>query len=335
MIILYLLLGLLALIGLVLALKLKQLKAGNKRAAAERAAARYEKLPDIGTVSSLTVLPLVDFYTDDERLKTEAGVSYLIKTDDTTFLMDVGFNKNKEHPSPLFHNMQTLGISFGDLDYIFFSHLHLDHVGGMREFKNGQFSISQGPVELPAIPAYTPAAMAPSSWNPGPEVKVIPEPIALSPGVVSIGVIPRNLFLQGYTLENSLAVNIAGKGIVLVIGCGHQTIERIIKRAQQLFDAPIYGIIGGLHFPVKNGRIMVGPLNLQNIAGTDTPPWKGIGEQDVKSAIAAVKAVNPEFIALSPHDSSDWSIEQFREAFKERYHDLKVGRELNLNDAKT
>ncbi len=326
----YIILALIALICLFLAIKLKQLRAGNKKAAANRASLKIEPLTDIGSVSSFALLPLVDFYTDDDRLKTEAGVSYLIKADDTTLLMDVGFNKQKEHPSPLVHNMQALGVTPENIDYLFFSHLHLDHVGGMQEQKKGQFSLSQGPVSLSAVPAYAPTEMAPSHWNPDPEVKVIKNPQVLSKGIASIGVIPRNLFLMGYTLENSLAVNIAGKGIVLVIGCGHQTIERIIKRAQQLFDDPIYGIIGGLHFPVKDGRIMIGPLNLQNIVGTDTPPWKGIGEQDVKSAIAAIKAANPEFIALSPHDSSDWSIAQFREAFHERYHDLKVGQELKL-----
>lgn len=327
---LYLILALLILVGLVLALKIKQLKAGNKKAAAERAAFKHEKLPDIGTVNSLSVLPLVDFYTDDDRLKTEAGVSYLIRADDTTILMDVGFNKNKEHPSPLLHNMQTLGVSPDNIDFIFFSHLHLDHVGGMREQKSSQFSFSRGQVPLPEIPVYAPVAISPSAWNPGPRVNVIKDPEVLSTGVASIGVIPRNLFLIGYTLENSLAINVAGKGIVLVIGCGHQKIERIIERTRQLFDEPIYGIIGGLHYPVKNGRLMLGPLNIQNIVGGDTPPWKGIGEQDVRAAITAMKATNPKFVALSPHDSSDWSIDKFREAFREQYHDLKVGRELQL-----
>ena len=330
MIFLYLILALLVFIGLVLALKIKQLKAGNKKAAAARASLKIEPLADIGSVNSFTLLPLVDYYTDDERLKTEAGVSYLIKADDTTLLMDVGFNKKKEHPSPLVHNMQALGVTLENLDYLFFSHLHLDHVGGMQEQKNSQFSLSQGPVSLPAVPVYAPTEMAPSHWNPGPEVKVINNPQVLSRGVASIGVIPRNLFLIGYTLENSLAVNIAGKGIVLVVGCGHQTIERIIERAQQLFDEPLYGIIGGLHFPVQGGRIMIGPFNLQNIVGKDTPPWKGINAQDVKSAIAAIQAVNPAFIALSPHDSSDWSLAQFQDAFGERCHELKVGRELKL-----
>ena len=38
--------------------------------------------------------------------------------------------------------------------------------------------------------------------------------------------------------------------------------------------------------------------------------------------------INPQFISLSPHDSSDWSIEQFKNAFGNKYHDLKAGKEM-------
>jgi len=34
---------------------------------------------------------------------------------------------------------------------------------------------------------------------------------------------------------------------VLITGCGHSTIQRIVERAEMLFDEPIYGIVGGLH----------------------------------------------------------------------------------------
>jgi 7,8-dihydropterin-6-yl-methyl-4-(beta-D-ribofuranosyl)aminobenzene 5'-phosphate synthase len=48
----------------------------------------------------------------------------------------------------------------------------------------------------------------------------------------------------------------------------------------------------------------------------------------VEAAIKAIKKLNPSMVALSPHDSSDWSIDQFKRAFQNRYRDLKVGREL-------
>jgi len=329
MLFLYAVLALIGIIGLVFFLKWIQLITGNKRVAEELQSFQIKKI-STGSVKSLSILPLVDFYTDNPALKTEAGVSYLIQADDTKILMDVGFNKKKEHPSPLLNNSNKLGVSWKDLDFIFLSHRHLDHIGGMQEQKNKLLSISQGPVELPQIPVYSPAEISPSSWNPGPKVQVVNQPKVLADGIVSIGSIPRNLFVMGYTLENSLAIKVENKGIVLIIGCGHQTVERIIERTQALFDDPIYGIIGGLHYPVRNGRMMLGPINLQNIVGSHKLPWKGIREDDVTHAIQAIQRVNPKFVSLSPHDSSDWSIEQFRKAFQDRYHDLKVGEKMVL-----
>ncbi|MDY6822911.1 MAG: MBL fold metallo-hydrolase [Thermodesulfobacteriota bacterium] len=316
--------------GFVLGKQLILLKKGNARVARDIRETRYDKLSDMGSVDHLSVLPLVDYYTDDERLKTEAGVSYLIRTDTVTLLMDVGLNKAAAHPSALLHNMQTLGISTADIDALFISHLHLDHVGGMAEQKNGEFSLSRGNVQMRKIPAYTPVPMTPSGRNPGPEIKINTAPAILYPAIADIGVIPRNLFLMGYTLEHSLAVNVAGKGIVLIIGCGHQTIEEILKRTKALFDEPIYGIIGGLHFPVKSGRIKLGPINIQKLVGSDRPPWRGLNEKDVDHAIEAIKDADPGFIALSPHDSCDWSLNRFKAAFGDKYHDLKVGREMTL-----
>jgi len=226
--------------------------------------------------------------------------------------------------------MQTLGVSESDLDMIFFSHLHLDHVGGMTEQREKTFSLSQGPVSMQDLPVSSPVGISASRWNPGPENQVITDPTILKDGIVSIGVIPRYLFLMGHTLENSLAINVAGKGIVLIIGCGHQTIERIIERTQALFDEPIHAIIGGLHYPVNGGRIMIGPLNIQRIVGSDRPPWISIRESDVKSAIAAIKKVSPKIIALSPHDSSDWCIDQFKQAFGNTYVDVKVGQKIEI-----
>ncbi len=324
---LYAIVALTGIICLIFFLKWIQLTTGNKRVEKELQGFQIEKI-STGSVKSLSILPLVDFYTDDPALKTEPGVSYLIQADDTKILMDVGFNKKKEHPSPLLHNSNQLGVSLKDPDFIFFSHRHLDHIGGMQEQKNKCFSISQGPVELPEIAVYSPVEISPSPWNPGPKVQVVNQPKILADGIVSIGSIPRNLFVLGYTLENSLAIKVKNKGIVLIIGCGHQTIERIVERTQALFDDPIYGIIGGLHYPVRNGRMMLGPINIQNLVGSHKLPWKGIREDDVSLAIAAIRRVNPEFVALSPHDSSDWSIEQFRKAFQDRYHDLKVGEKI-------
>ena len=73
---------------------------------------------------------------------------------------------------------------------------------------------------------------------------------------------------------------------------------------------------------------MAGPLNLQNIVGVDKNPLKGIREADVESAITNIKKVNPQIVSLSSHDSSDWTIEKFKEAFGDKYEELVVGKAI-------
>jgi len=308
----------------------RRLRLGRELAARANRAAGLEPIRDFGAVKELSILPLIDYYAADPELATEAGVAYLIEADGQRILMDTGLNQKQAHPSPLVRNMQRLGIAPESLDMLFFSHGHLDHVGGRREEKRGEFSLSHGTVKLAAIPAYAPLALKPSSFNPGPKPEIVNGPRVLAPGIVSLGPQPRFLFGLGYTAEHSLAVNVAGKGLVLIIGCGHQTIEKIIERAQALFDEPIYAIVGGLHLPIRGGRIMAGPLNLQKIVGSDQPPWKGLSEKDVDAAIAAVRAAAPAVVALSAHDSSDWALARFSAELGEVCRDLKVGQRITI-----
>jgi 7,8-dihydropterin-6-yl-methyl-4-(beta-D-ribofuranosyl)aminobenzene 5'-phosphate synthase len=317
-------------IALLFAKTLLKLAVTRKRVEREIAQTRVKKITSPGVVKNLTVLPLVDFFAVSDDLKTEAGVSYHITADDTQLLLDVGANAKKEHPSPIIHNMKILGKRLEDLSFIFFSHCHLDHVGGMHEQKTNQFSLSAGRVDLPSIPVYSPVDLTPSPNNPGPDVRVIKDPCVIADGIVSIGTIPRALYLLGYTCENSLAFRLEGQGIVLVIGCGHQTIQRIIERTQALFDDPIYAIIGGLHLPAGGGRLKIGPIDIQPIVGTDRVPWKKMNENDTLEAIEAVKKVNPNVLALSPHDSSDVSLELFRKAFGKSFQIIRVGQPIIL-----
>lgn len=296
----------------------------------ELAGVSIKKIETPGVVKELSIMPLIDFYAENKKLKTEAGVSYYIKADNTNILLDVAANERKEHPSPLVSNMKIIGKTFDDLDFIYLSHLHRDHVGGIQNEKNSTFSISSGKIELPEIPLYSPEPVRPSELNTGPLPCVLTEPYKIRDGIISIGAIPRALYLIGYTIENSLAFNVDDKGIVIVIGCGHQSVEKIIERTQSLFDEEIYGIIGGLHLPAGGGRIKIGPFDIQPIVGVGRPPWNGINKEDTEDAIDAIKKVNPSFVAISPHDSSDWTINRFKNEFGSIYHDIKVGSKLVL-----
>ena len=290
---------------------------GRRRADRVWAVARYPKLKGLGSVKRLSVLPLIDGRAVSDDLASEPGVSYLVRADDTTILFDVGVNRPGEHPSPLLRHMQALGMSLEEVDCIVISHLHLDHVGGMEQQRKRTFALSKEPVDLRGITAFVPEPMT----HPTAQVEVVEEPQVIAPGVASLGPIPRQLFLLGWTPEQALAVNVAGKGIVLISGCGHPTVQRIVARAEMLFDEPVYGIIGGLHYPVT-GR------GITRIIGTGKWPWAPINRQDVEASIRYLQRRHPKVVALSPHDSCDWSLETFHQAFGGAYRAVLVGNEI-------
>ncbi len=302
-----------------------KLERGRRRAEREYAVARPQvKFSEIGSVRRLSLLPLCEWHTSSSRYETDDGVSYLIRADGTAILMDLSRNAKKQHPSPLLANMQALGVNPGSIDMIFFSHMHPDHTGAGWEARPKTFRVSEGPVALPPVPAYAPGAISPSHWNPLPTVDVIAGPRILAPGIAAIGPIPQELFLVGHVDEDALAIHLEGKGIVLFVGCGHQGVSRILERAQALFDIPIYGLVGGLHLPAAGGLRGLRLL----VLGSHRFPLPGDAKRRVTEAIARLKAAKIGIVGLSPHDSTGWTIAQFRNAFGDRYREVAVGSEL-------
>jgi 7,8-dihydropterin-6-yl-methyl-4-(beta-D-ribofuranosyl)aminobenzene 5'-phosphate synthase len=297
---------------------------GRRRADRVWAADRYPKLEDVGTVKNLAILPLIDRHVAHEGLRGEAGVSYLVRAGGTTILFDVGLNGQREHPSPLLCNMEALGVHLEEVDYVVISHRHLDHVGGLAYQLRRTFGLSGEPLDLSGVTALVPEPMT----HPSARVEGVERPRVIAPGIASIGPIARQLFFLGWTPEQSLAINVEGKGIVLVVGCGHSTLERIVERTEMLFDQPLYGLVGGLHYPVTSSREGRLGRPVQGILGTGKWPWRAIEEKDVEASIAFLKRRHPHLVALSPHDSSEWSIEAFRRTFEGGYRDVRVGEEI-------
>ncbi len=285
---------------------------------------KFQKIKNLGSTKTLEILPLIDWHSNRDDLKVELGVSYLIKTDEESILFDVGLNSVQRDPSPLLINMKQLGISLEDFNIIVISHNHGDHVGGGKWVKNKTFSLTANQIDLGDKKVYTPIPMS----YPGLIPICSEKPMILAKGVATIGTISNSLFLFGLEKEQALAINVEGKGLVIVVGCGHQTLPKIIERTEVLFDEPIYGLIGGLHYPVNGGPIEIMGWFPHKMLGTGKLPWNPITMEELQENIEFLKKRNPKIVALSAHDSSEVSIKAFNDAFPEASKDINVGERI-------
>jgi 7,8-dihydropterin-6-yl-methyl-4-(beta-D-ribofuranosyl)aminobenzene 5'-phosphate synthase len=282
------------------------------------------KLMPIGEVDRLSILPLVERLVPSEELKGEAGVCYLVRAGRTTLLFDSGLNMRGEVRSALVHNADVLGVDLTHLDGIVISHLHVDHVGGLRSQLRKTFALSAEPLEAKGLPAYVPTQMS----HDRADVQLTTGPRVIAAGVAVLPPLPSMLFWLGPVAEQAIVINVRGFGLVLVSGCGHPGIERMLAVAEEVLDVPVTGVVGGLHLPVHP---LGTPLLPQAVLGNPNWPWRPIGERELAAAIQELNDRAPRLIALSGHDSTPWACAAFGRVFGARYRTLRVGEELVMS----
>ncbi len=249
-------------------------------------------------------LPALDFFeltavvewSAEEGFVGDAGVSYLIRTDQGTVLFDVGFGPER----PAFrYNAERLGFDADGIDALVISHLHCDHMGGMGAQRARRITLPAGMVPASPRPCFLPDRAAAPGFLP----RIVKKPELLPAGIATTGPLARSLFFFGYTNEQALVARIKDKGLVVVTGCGHPTIEVILEMVHRMSNEPVSAVAGGLHFPVTDGRGNRLGIRFQTVIGTGKPPWRRIGDRDLDRTISALNRTAPEQVLLSAHDT--------------------------------
>ncbi len=283
-------------------------------------------LTSIGEVDQLSIVPLVERLVPSDKLTGEPGVCYLLRAGETTLLFDAGLNLRRQAQSTLVRNAAALNVDLRRIDAVVISHLHADHVGGFRSQRRRTFAFSVEPLEPKGLPAYVPTLMS----HDRAEVVLTTGPRVIAQGVAVLPPLPKMMFWLGAVAEQALVVNVRGFGLVLVSGCGHPGIERMLAVSERVLDVPIRAVIGGFHLPVHP---LGTPLLLQATLGNPNWPWRPIGERDVSSVVQELSARGPQLVALSSHDSTPWTYRSLGRAFGERYHTLQVGDQIVISAA--
>lgn len=179
-----------------------------------------EPLPDapaLATTSRLEIIPLYEKAGDDDQFILGHGISYLVRTDASTILLDVGNNPDQLEIAPYMQNMQALNLSWDEIDAVLITHPHPDHIGGVQPWKENNISFGQAPNKV-NVPVYIPSGMA------YPDAIVSPDPVQLGPDAATTGVIAYpEVFPLSVTRpkgsEQALVVHVKGEGLNVNSSC--------------------------------------------------------------------------------------------------------------------
>ena len=87
-------------------------------------------------------------------------------------------------------------------------------------------------------------------------------------------------------------------------------------------------MVGGLHYPVPKGRLVILGLPIQKLVASGNGPFSPLTAEEVSENIQVLGDLNLGVVGLSGHYSSDEALEQFRVAFGSAYRDVRVGERI-------
>ena len=199
---------------------------------------------------------LSDNRSNDSRLSTEHGLSILLETELHKILLDTGAS------DVFIKNAEQLGVDLSTIDYVFISHGHSDHAGGLRYFLeqntkakvivspdaiSGKFYSKRG--NLHSITTVWPDSIKD-------RLITVENTCEIADGLYVIAQIPqshpmpkgnRHLFVEDvngqYVLDDfrhELALYTDG---FLFTGCAHSGLENILAACPY----PVNSVVGGFH----------------------------------------------------------------------------------------
>jgi len=187
------------------------------------------KISGIGSVESVEINILVDNNPNFD-LKSPWGISIYIKTQNLSILFDAG-----PDPNALKENSKKLSIDLSNLDLAVISHEHGDHIRGLEYISEVNRNLT----------IFVPAHMSESckNWIKSLGFKVIEvkDTTLISEGIAIVGE------LYGPPYEQALAINVKNLGLIILVGCSHPGVDKIVSKAEKELSQNPYAVIGGFH----------------------------------------------------------------------------------------
>jgi len=193
-----------------------------------------ERLPE----RTLRFTILYDNYVHREETKADWGFSCLVEGTEKTILFDTG-----TQPQILLHNIGVLGVDLKKVDQVIISHNHHDHTGGLAAV------LGQNPNVTVFFPVSFPPEFGRRVMDLKAKAQAVDKPVEICRDVHLTGEMGDEIKEQSLVIDSL-------KGLIIVTGCSHQGIVKILRRAKEILNKPIYLVFGGYHLGKKSDAEM-------------------------------------------------------------------------------
>lgn len=177
---------------------------------------------------SLRITVLYDNYVHDPRLQTGWGFAALLEYDEHTVLFDTG----ADGPA-LLANLSALSIDPRSIDAVVLSHAHADHTGGLEALL--ETGVRPTVYLLPSFPEQFKG-----------RIGSLTTVIETEAGQYIGDRISTTGEVGGGIPEQALIVE-TGRGLVVITGCAHPGVARMVATAMSLRDGSVHLVLGGFH----------------------------------------------------------------------------------------
>jgi 7,8-dihydropterin-6-yl-methyl-4-(beta-D-ribofuranosyl)aminobenzene 5'-phosphate synthase len=191
--------------------------------------ARGAEGENVVQLDKLSVSIIYDNTEPEDGFEAQWGFSCVVGGCGRTILFDTGGKGDV-----FLKNLEAAGISPSEIDVVVISHKHWDHIGGLSAFL----------AENPEVTVYVPASfdndLKKSIAEDCSNLVEVSDPVEIIPGVFSTG------DMTGLVREQSLAIATDG-GAVVITGCAHPGIARIVEKASETVGLEVLCVMGGFH----------------------------------------------------------------------------------------
>ena len=235
---------------------------------------------------NVSIIIVYDNYQVNPNLTTRWGFGSVISTPTKNILFDTGGNS-----SILLSNMEKMKIDPKDINILVISHIHGDHVGGLEKLleKNKNVTIY--------LPGSFPNRFKDGLKSAGIKITEVQGFTKICEDVYSTGE------LGTWIKEQSLIIH-TDKGIILITGCSHPGIVKIITKATELIRDDVLFVMGGFHLA-------------------------GIGKSELAEILHSFRKLKVKHVAPC-HCSGDLARQMFKKEFHNNYINVGVGRVIQF-----